>query len=233
MKSFLMVGQSNMAGRGFLSDVEPIREKGLFSLRGGRFFPLWEPVNYDRPFAGVGLMPMFAKLYKADNPEESVGLIPCADGGTKLEQWKIDDVLFDYAIACAKIAQKNSEIEAIVWHQGESDSKGENAQNYKERFLVMMEEMKKRLGLESVPVIVGGLGDYLAPQEAYADYHVINKQMQELARENRGYYYVSAKGLTCNPDNLHFNAVSIRKFGERYYKVFKEKRSLFDEDVEE
>ena len=33
--------------------------------------------------------------------------------------------------------------------------------------------------------------------------------------------FVSAKGLTSNPDNLHFNAVSLREFGLRYYEEFK------------
>ena len=32
--------------------------------------------------------------------------------------------------------------------------------------------------------------------------------------------FVSAEGLTANPDNLHFNAKSLYEFGLRYFDVF-------------
>ena len=53
--SFLMIGQSNMAGRGFPEEVEPIRSPRLFVLRNGQWQPMYTPVNCDRPFSGVSL----------------------------------------------------------------------------------------------------------------------------------------------------------------------------------
>ena len=41
-------------------------------------------------------------------------------------------------------------------------------------------------------------------------------------------YFVSSRALTPNPDGLHINAASLRVFGERYYKVFSERKSLWD-----
>ncbi len=44
--------------------------------------------------------------------------------------------------------------------------------------------------------------------------------------------YVTAEGLTSNPDNLHFNAVSLREFGLRYYEEFEkyeDKAKVFQE----
>ena len=32
--------------------------------------------------------------------------------------------------------------------------------------------------------------------------------------------YVSAEGLSANPDNLHFSAKALREFGLRYYNEF-------------
>ncbi|MDR1100427.1 MAG: sialate O-acetylesterase, partial [Treponema sp.] len=61
--SFLMIGQSNMAGRGRLEDVPAIKNEKLFMLRNGKWWPLVEPVNYDRPFAGVSLAAVFADEY--------------------------------------------------------------------------------------------------------------------------------------------------------------------------
>lgn len=53
--SFLMLGQSNMAGRGFIKEVQPIYNERIQMLRNGRWQMMTEPINYDRPVAGVGL----------------------------------------------------------------------------------------------------------------------------------------------------------------------------------
>ena len=44
---------------------------------------------------------------------------------------------------------------------------------------------------------------------------------QEIAKKHEMYGYVSAEGLTSNPDNLHFCAKALREFGIRYYQEFK------------
>ena len=49
IKSFLMIGQSNMAGRGFIDDVPPIYNERIQMLRNGRWQMMTEPINYDRP----------------------------------------------------------------------------------------------------------------------------------------------------------------------------------------
>ena len=55
MKSFLMMGQSNMAGRGDTTAVPPIRNSKCSMLRNGRWQPMREPINVDRPvFKGSG-----------------------------------------------------------------------------------------------------------------------------------------------------------------------------------
>ena len=51
--SFLLIGQSNMAGRGFLGEVEPLSDDRMKMLRNCRWQKLSEPVNFDRPTAGV------------------------------------------------------------------------------------------------------------------------------------------------------------------------------------
>jgi len=47
--SFLLIGQSNMAGRGIIGEVPAIDHRGLmFMLRNGRWQPMTEPINPDR-----------------------------------------------------------------------------------------------------------------------------------------------------------------------------------------
>ena len=48
MNSFLMIGQSNMAGRGHFNEVEPIKNALCHMLRMGRWQGMDAPVNPDR-----------------------------------------------------------------------------------------------------------------------------------------------------------------------------------------
>jgi hypothetical protein len=87
--SFLMIGQSNMAGRGFLNDVPPIYNERIKMLRNGLFQFMEEPINYDRSIAGVGLAASFAAAWCKKNKQDEIGLIPCAEGGSSLDDWSV------------------------------------------------------------------------------------------------------------------------------------------------
>ncbi|MBQ1951128.1 MAG: sialate O-acetylesterase [Clostridia bacterium] len=233
MYSFLLIGQSNMAGRGFKEEVAPIENHRLHVLRNGRWQPMDHPVNHDRAFSGVCLAESFAdacaKFYDTD-----IGLIPCADGGTLVSQWQPGEILYDHAVFQAKLAQRTSTIAGVLWHQGESDSRDEHWPHYEKRCVHVFESLKKDLQLsDAVPFLVGGLGEFLATnQELLANFpYMINspkvdKALQTLANTNEYIGYVSAEGLTSNPDGLHFNAASLRTFGVRYFEKFRDMNTL-------
>ena len=48
MKLYLMIGQSNMAGRGEFGEVPEIRDPRLKMMRNGRFQTMTEPIVFDR-----------------------------------------------------------------------------------------------------------------------------------------------------------------------------------------
>ena len=118
--SFLMIGQSNMAGRGKINEVEPIKNDKIKVLKNGRWQNMFSPVNPDRVTSGISLAESFADEYAKEHNVE-VGLIPCADGGTSLSQWREGGLLFDHAVFQAKLALRTSEIVGVLWHQGEVD----------------------------------------------------------------------------------------------------------------
>ena len=66
VRSILMIGQSNMAGRGDIGDVPKINNDSCFMLRNGRWQKMHEPINPDRPIfeskykSGIGLAASFA-----------------------------------------------------------------------------------------------------------------------------------------------------------------------------
>lgn len=230
MKSFLMLGQSNMAGRGDFGEVEEINNPLCKMLRNARWQPMSEPINPDRGVfiychSGVGLAASFADEY-AKHFNEQVGLIPCADGGTRLAEWQPGELLYDNAVAVARLAQRTSEIAGILWHQGESDSSNEeNANLYRQRFLNMLSSLIKDLNLPSdIPVIIGGLGDFVKVYKdgSYIYFEKVNETLKALANELPRGAFADAKGLTCKYDGIHFDSKSYREFGKRYFKAYLE-----------
>lgn len=227
--SFLMIGQSNMAGRGYTKEVPPIFDEHIKMQRNGLWQIMSEPINFDRPSAGVGLAASFAASWRIDNPQHEIGLIPCADGGTSLDDWAVTGALFENAISQSRLAQRTSTIKGILWHQGESDCSPEKANQYQEKLSVIIDVLRKELHIQEVPLIIGGLGDYLADGifgSYFTSYPLINKALEDFAQTNKNCYFVTAKGLTPNPDHIHFNALSQRILGVRYYKAFRDLKHI-------
>ena len=224
--SFLLIGQSNAAGRGFIDEAQPLDncDKRLKVLRNGRWHNMFRPINPDRPFSGTCFAERFAKEYALANPELEVGIIPCADGGTAIEQWQPGELLFENAVNCAKLAMRTSALVGVLWHQGESDCTPERCPHYIERFKVIMDALRKELGIPDLPILVGGIGDFIVDykpsEKCLANYVKINEQLQALGREYPHCRFVSAEGLGSNADNLHFSAEALEEFGLRYYNEF-------------
>jgi len=218
MHAFLLIGQSNMAGRGYLHEAHEIDTSRVYTLRNGRWQKMFRPINPDRSFSGVSLAESFAEAY-ARKYDVDVGLICCADGGTRLDQWMPGELLFDHAVNTAKLAARTSEITGVLWHQGESDCSDTLYPTYQVRFETMMHALRKELNLQDVPVILGGLGEFLAlyPRPEYVH---MNRVLQTIAAENEMVGFASAEGLTSNPDHLHFDAQSLYTFGLRYFEEF-------------
>lgn len=223
MKSILMIGQSNMAGRGFINEVPMICNERILMLRNAGWQMMAEPINYDRPNAGIGLAGSFAAMWCMEHEGEQIGLIPCAEGGSSLDDWAVDKNLFKNAVIQAGFAMQDSELIGILWHQGESDSYGGGYQTYYKKLQVIIESLRKELNAFEVPLIIGGLGDFLGKNGFglnCTEYELVNEQLLKFAREQEHSCFVTAEGLTPNPDGIHMDAVSQRRFGVRYYEAF-------------
>jgi hypothetical protein len=221
--SFLIIGQSNMAGRGNIENLPPITDNRLLVLRNGRWQTMYRPVNNDRPFSGFCLAETFAECY-ARYKNVSTGIIPCADGGTCIDQWQKGSLLYDNAIYQAKLAERTSNIAGVLWHQGEGDCTEEKYPFYEKKLTELFFNIRKDLDLYDVPFIVGGLGDFLpAFSEEYKTYLHINEALEHYANTTEMTGYASANGLETKGDNLHFDTKSLVEFGKRYFEAFLEK----------
>ncbi|MCA9195537.1 MAG: hypothetical protein KDB03_27385, partial [Planctomycetales bacterium] len=68
---FLLIGQSNMAGRGTIEDVDrQVNSRVLMLDQNLDWVPAVDPLHFDKPtIVGVGLGRTFALRYADDHPE--------------------------------------------------------------------------------------------------------------------------------------------------------------------
>ncbi|MBK1812806.1 sialate O-acetylesterase [Clostridium sp. YIM B02505] len=221
--SFLMVGQSNMAGRGFLKEVPMICNERIKMLRNGRWQIMTEPINFDRPYSGVGPAASFAAAWCKKNQNDEIGLIPCAEGSTSIDDWSEDGALFKHAILQAKLAKENSKLDGILWHQGENECAPGRYKLYYDKFLKVLEAFRRELDEPNIPIIMGGIGEYLDSGflgSYFPEHSEVTQVIMEFAKANKNCYFVTASGLTPNPDGIHINAASQRVFGLRYFEAY-------------
>lgn len=215
MQLFLLIGQSNMAGRGAVGPEDQQTNPRIWMMdKEKQWVPAKDPVHFDKPIAGVGLASEFAREIIKTDPKITVGLIPCAVGGTSLDQWKIGGPLYTAAIERAKAAQKSGTLAGILWHQGEADSSPDKVATYAERFATMIAQLRKDLGAEKVPVIVGELGRF---REASTGF---NAALPEVPKRVPLCALVTAEDLADKGDKLHFDAPSLKTFGRRYAAAY-------------
>ena len=133
---------------------------------------------------------------------------------------------------------ETSELIAILWHQGESDSYDERYKNYYDKLDALVNSLRKELDASEVPFIVGGLGDYLGKSgfgKSSVEYNLVNQELRKYAETNRNCYFVTGKELNPNPDGIHINAESQRRFGIRYFEAYRTKSNVdrpFDNEAE-
>jgi hypothetical protein len=154
-------------------------------------------------------------------PGVTIGLIPCAVGGTPLDRWLKGHDLYEQALKRALFAMKDGTLKGILWHQGESDSGTEAvARSYGQRLETMIAGFRSDLG--QVPFVAGELGRFLDPEKSggkprFSD--LINTQLHALSPRVVDFGVASSEGLTDKGDRLHFGTEALRDFGNRYAEV--------------
>ena len=228
--SFLMIGQSNMAGRGELDGTPGIKNPLCFMQRNGRWQTMSEPINVDRPIfegrfrSGANLCASFADLY-AKRHGVKVGLIPCADGGTSINLWQPGCELYDHALYCAKLAMRSSTLKSILFHQGESNAMSMPSEEYEAKLVNVIESLRRDLSLPDIPFIAGELSERVDEElwsTRNSDTARINRIFHSLEGKIPYFRVAEAKELDLKPDGIHFNTPSLRILGERYLEKYEE-----------
>lgn len=223
---YLLIGQSNMAGRGKIEAEDKTPPPRVLKFtKDQTWAPALDPLHFDKTVAGVGLGTTFGRVMAEADPGVTIGLIPCAVGGTPLSRWQKKGDLYEQAVARAKAAQKDGELKGILWHQGESDSGTEkSAANYGERLAQMVQDLREELTAETCPFVAGELGEFLKRGEKAKPsfWPLVNEQLHSLPKRAPRTAVVSAKDLKHKGDEVHFDSASLREFGKRYAAAMRE-----------
>jgi carbohydrate esterase-like sialic acid-specific acetylesterase len=220
----LLVGQSNMAGRGVVAaeDRTPVPHV-LMLNKSGAWVPAVDPMHFDKPSAGVGPGRTFG-IELARLTGHDVGLVPAAVGGSSITSWVpagFDSATrthpYDDALRRARLAMQRGRLVAILWHQGESDANVRLAAGYPERLRTLIASFRTELGAPNVPVLVGQLGQF-RPWTPYDS--TVDAAHREAARTVPRVAFISSDGLAHKGDSLHFDAASARELGRRFAAAY-------------
>ena len=219
---YLLIGQSNMAGRGLLDDESIRIHPRVFAWsRDERWVPARDPLHWDKPEARVGPGLAFGVAMADADLQRVVGLIPGAVGGTAISLWTPDTqdpvtkaFPYDDALRRARAAQRDGTLAAILWHQGEGDRSEEARPFYAERLKELIARLRVDLAGPDVPFIAGELAQ-LDERHRQATSE-INAALNSLVGRVANYACVSAAGLRDGGDHLHLDAASARELGRRY-----------------
>lgn len=222
LQLYLLIGQSNMAGRGKVSEADRATHPRVFVLdRHDQWVPATEPLHFDKPFAGVGPGLAFGKAMAEAEPEATIGLIPCAAGGSPIRVWQAgeywkqtDSHPYDDMLRRVAVARQRGDLAGVLWHQGEADSGQSGAAAYPHRLDDLIARLRQDLEAPDLLFVAGGMSDGWMLQKPGAI--KINQALTDLPARVPNTAFVSAEGLTLKDDNVHFNAASARELGLRF-----------------
>lgn len=219
---FLLLGQSNMAGWPKAQAADKVEDPRIRVLgydecaATGRHKDAWDtaaPPLHECGIGAIGPGDHFAKTLIAAIPEgDTIGLVPCAISGEKIETFlKVGGAKYSWIISRAKLAQQaGGVIEGILFHQGESNcSDG----MWPGKVKTLVSDLRADLALGDVPFLAGEL----APNGNCASHNPLVNQLSSLISNG---HVVSAQGLVIDPADtqwhLHFDHESQVSFGKRY-----------------
>ncbi|MBF0198748.1 MAG: sialate O-acetylesterase [Planctomycetes bacterium] len=217
---YLLIGQSNMAGRGKVTKDISVPLTGAYLLNSkGQWESARNPLNrYSTIRKSLGMQKLgpgfgFTLEMMQQRPKVTIGLVVNAKGGSKIKEWQPGATFFSEAVMRTKQAlAAGAELKGILWHQGESDS---NNGNYVKKDLKpIIIALRKEFGNPDLPFIVGETfsGDFKGKK---SNRDKINKQLKQVPALVPVTACASSKGLSTF-DGTHFDTKSQLELGKRY-----------------
>ncbi|MEI6891686.1 MAG: sialate O-acetylesterase [Pontiella sp.] len=220
---YLLIGQSNMAGRGRVELQDQEKPKRVFTLnKENEWVPAVDPIHFDKKIAGVGPGRSFGIAMSKQSKSVKIGLIPCAVGGTSIRYWvpggehtKTQSHPYDDMLVRLRLAMKSGTVKGILWHQGEGDSKMGQRGTYEAAMVELIDRVRTECGDQTIPFVIGQLGQF--PERPWSDGRTkVNEAQQGVAKTVPLCAFASSDGLEDKGDLTHFSAEAARELGKRF-----------------
>ncbi|WP_334319421.1 sialate O-acetylesterase [Termitidicoccus mucosus] len=222
---YLLMGQSNMAGRDRRTlDAQSDDPRILALHADGRWLVARDPLHPQRgrTLPGIGLgIPFAREMLKTADPKITIGLVPCAVGGSSLRRWIKGAEYYEQTVSRARLAAQAGLIKGVLWHQGESDTTSrENAGTYETRLARMLQDLRNDLGRPDLPIMVGQIGEFLLP-EKYPFADTVRGAIRRIPDIVPRVGFADSAGLGDLGDKLHFSADAQQQMGARFAKAMR------------
>ncbi len=227
---FLLIGQSNMKGRGFMPE-EPLNDPRfiMMHLKTDDWFHARHPLHLTgdpttfkgHDNAGVGPGLAFAKKIAESSPDLRIGLIPAARGGSAISLWSETGKLYLEAIRKTKLALSQgpegaTRLRGVLWLQGEADSKVSRLPTYAASLNDLVDRLRSDLNQPELPFIACTIGE-MNPDTEEVKRSEMNRLLLDLPNQRDQTACVDARDLTGHiGDRVHFDTASPEEMGRRF-----------------
>ncbi|MBO0322409.1 sialate O-acetylesterase [Muricauda sp. CAU 1633] len=220
---FIMAGQSNMAGRGFVEPQDTVPNSRILTIdKSNNWIYAKEPLHFYEPsLTGLDCGLSFGKNLLDSVPDGvSIAIIPCAVGGSSVEQWLNNETfrgvtLLDNFKEKVNFVNDYGTIKGILWHQGESNATSELIPKYSQRLDSLINTFRILVENDSLPIILGELGSYAEPIEKKMKWDSINTIIHNVVETDKNLGVIETGDLIHKGDKIHFDSESQRKLGQR------------------
>lgn len=218
MDLYLLIGQSNMAGRAplELQDLDTLSNVFLFtSIENKEWEKAANPLNkYSSIRKKLSMQKLgpgysFARMMRDAQKGNKIGLVVNAKGGTKIDLWKPSSEFYNETVQRTQKAMEFGNLKGILWLQGESDSN--NYEAYLPKLVSLIKNLRSDFNMPELPFIAGQLSNDRPHRSGF------NEMILELPTK-LDYVSVITSENTSTIDSTHFDAASQHKLGERYAK---------------
>jgi hypothetical protein len=231
---YLLVGQSNMKGRGLI-DMDPKTDKRLlfFHSEKKEWYVARDPLHArgtpdlidGKDNAGTGPGMSFAQTLVADDPDRVIGLIPAAKGGAPIGLYAADGPLYTRSLALVEEANQQlkgkGRLKAILWLQGESDATEELYQSYEEKLLDLIDRYRTYFEDPKLPFIACTIGSFIKSPR-FSKSKEINAILLSIAQKRENVACLDARDIKGHVgDSLHYNSEAQQEIGRRYATAYR------------
>lgn len=258
MKVFILAGQSNMVGWGDSLKLEDDQRHGndhVLMFEGGQWQPLkpWRKASKNQEKFGMtefsfGPEITFGHEVARAWPDETIGIVKFAVGGSSLLTWKPDwskedadrvgqgrfGSLYKKLMGKVEQAGKDRDIEIVgfLWLQGGGDMKKVDvAKEYLDNLKSLVTAVKKDTGVNRLPFFCGSPRrtedpddiSGLEPKRVGGPYPAVEfvlKAQWEVQQAIPHAHTVILRDIETHPKNVHYNTAGQREVGKLFADAF-------------